>query len=153
MHALSHIITHDASADNTALYRRGLDSKMIGINDGADKLIGRDDDVTGVPPSKLIGRDDDVTGVPPSKLIGRDDDVTGVPPSKLIGRDDDVTGVPPSKLIGRDDDVTGVPPSKLIGRDDEEREPPTQHGPIDTIGKRFSNKLSGRDKVITARDD
>ncbi|KAH9054930.1 hypothetical protein EDB87DRAFT_1688666 [Lactarius vividus] len=110
----------------------GLGSKLFGSHRGANKPIGRNDDDVGVaPPDHTL----------PLHTFGKRFT------DGLSNRDDDGdNGVPPSQVNGRDED-TGVPPSNLNGRDDEAGLPPSKHHP------RFTDKLFGRDKEITARDD
>ncbi|KAH9033380.1 hypothetical protein EDB85DRAFT_2274784 [Lactarius pseudohatsudake] len=107
----SHVIAHDASPANTALYRRGIDG-FGSKHRSADELIGRDVEI-GPPDNKRFT----------NELIGRDVEI-GPPDNKrftneLIGRDVEI-GPPDNKRFT--DKLFGRPESGFDSLDTAERE-------------------------------
>ncbi|KAH8987989.1 hypothetical protein EDB86DRAFT_3081870 [Lactarius hatsudake] len=121
-----------APALSASVAARGPGPKLVGSRRSADELIGRGEQVTGLPPPSSPW--DETQPINPAHKRSTD---------TLIDREERL--VPPSlpPVSGRDEDIS-VPPSLLNDR--EEAIPPTSYNPPpQPINERFTDELIGRE--------
>ncbi|KAH9017349.1 hypothetical protein EDB83DRAFT_2571343 [Lactarius deliciosus] len=155
-----------APALSASVVARGPGPKLVGSRRSADELIGRDEQLTGVPPStshwdntqpinthkrftdRLIDRDEDesIGATSPTSQHGPPWHGAKRSTDKLIDRDEgEESSVPPSlpQVNGRNEDIS-VPPSLLNDR--EEAIPPSPYNPSpQSVRERFTDELIGRE--------